>query len=341
MENIKQRKITPAFVNTMFIFMAMFYVGGSFVLGVIFSHIRETNEDFKLPIYMSLILSQLLIWVGMLIYMAIRRRNPFLKSDFILKMKVSKVLLNILLIVIFTFSVLPIVWFLNALTMMFVENAVAETSQAFLSYPLVVQLLVMAVMPGISEELLCRGAIFGGLKRHNILKAIIASGLFFGILHMNINQFAYATALGILFALLNEATGKIYSSMLSHYTVNSFSVVLSYIMEKVMKNLPQMQEQMNATQNNGAQTDGTSMVIVLIAFGIMAVAGAVIGFLLLWAIAAINGRVEHMKSIFKKGSVNPYAYEDEEESKSVFNWAFWLAVVLGFTYMIVTEFVIK
>ena len=63
-----------------------------------------------------------------------------------------------------------------------------------------------------------------------MLPAILLTGFLFGCMHMNLNQFIYAFALGIYLAFLVEATGSIFSSMIAHFTLNATSVVMSFLL---------------------------------------------------------------------------------------------------------------
>ena len=335
----KIRRITPSYMHLMFLFMLVFYELSAIGVGYLLRYIvKNVDENFSLNIVMSLLLSQILIWSGLLIYMLITRRNPFVKADFSFGSKPVKVFITVLLIPIFTFAIYPVVIFLNLLTMMFAENAVESVNAQFDGYSLLAQLIVMALIPAVSEELICRGALFGGLKRTRIFAAAVVSGLYFGILHLNINQFAYATFLGIMLALLNECTGYIYSSMLVHFLINAFSVVVTYFSSGRMAEAAE--ELAGESVQTGAQSIQAlpviTKIVALVMYGGMAVMGFALACTMLYVIAYVNDRQGHLKSIFRKGSDNPYS--DGQEKKRMVNVLFFVPVVLGLGYMIFTEY---
>lgn len=339
MENCKTvRKVTPGFANSMFLFTLIFFVLGSLGISIILKILK-----IKLGMIPSLVLSQALIWCGVLIYSLIGRRNPFVLSDFKIKTGPGKFILTAILAFVFTGCIMPTTWLLNLLSQFFVDNAMEEVTGGILSYSLPIQLLVIAVMPAVSEELLCRGAFFGGLKRTSILKGAIISGLFFGMLHLNINQFCYAAFLGIVLALLNEATGCIYTSMMAHFMINGTSVVLNWVMNNVSVFTEATNE---AEQVALSDLSIAQKLVYVIVYGVMAVIGLVMAALVLWGIMALNKRTAHFLGIFKKNAKNPYSYEEETEEgiqikkKSMFNVWFWVSVVLGFGYMILFEFIL-
>ena len=51
-------------------------------------------------------------------------------------------------------------------------------------------------------------------------KAALMSGLIFGLMHLNFNQFSYGFVLGVIFAAVVEASGSIYASMAIHFLIN-------------------------------------------------------------------------------------------------------------------------
>ena len=108
-----------------------------------------------------------------------------------------------------------------------------ESSNVFPGYTgLLISLLLTAVLPGFCEEFLHRGVLLSGLVKHcGVVQAIIWSSLCFGLMHMNVGQFFYATILGWVFGVTVLATGSLWSSMILHFINNALSVYLSYSRE--------------------------------------------------------------------------------------------------------------
>ena len=90
-------------------------------------------------------------------------------------------------------------------------------------------LFVMAVMPAFNEEFLCRGILYGAYRQRAKTTGIWLSALAFGLFHLNFNQMLYAVYLGIVLALMVEATGSIYTSMLMHFLLNGFNVTMNFM----------------------------------------------------------------------------------------------------------------
>ncbi len=129
------------------------------------------------------------------------------------------------------FCVDKVAEFINVLSQLFVPNEIGSYMVAFVQeYPFPVAFFVIAVTPAVCEELIYRGILYSGYRKSGKWLAIILTAFLFGIMHMNLNQFSYAFALGILFALINEMTGSMLPSMLLHLYVNGRSVVVLYVM---------------------------------------------------------------------------------------------------------------
>ena len=98
----------------------------------------------------------------------------------------------------------------------------------------VVNLLGLAILPAIFEELLFRGIILNGLKQHGKWVAIFGSAGLFALLHGNIGQLVYPFMLGIILGYVVYKTGNVLYSIIIHLINNTFSVVYTYI--DVLKN---------------------------------------------------------------------------------------------------------
>lgn len=86
-----------------------------------------------------------------------------------------------------------------------------------------------ACLPGLCEEILHRGLILNGCKKEGYTRyGLICSSILFGLLHLNILQFFYATILGFCMGLAVLATDSIWTGVICHFTNNFLSVYFSY-----------------------------------------------------------------------------------------------------------------
>ena len=89
--------------------------------------------------------------------------------------------------------------------------------------------LSVAILPALCEEFVHRGLILRGTS--NIIgfkRAIILSSILFGLMHLNISQFFYATILGILMGVVATMTRSIWPAVILHFSNNFINVFISY-----------------------------------------------------------------------------------------------------------------
>lgn len=104
-----------------------------------------------------------------------------------------------------------------------------EILTQFHQVPLLITLVLVAVLPGVCEELLFRGFLLHGLrKKLSPVSAIVIVGILFGAFHLDPYRFLPVTLLGILFGYLVLRTGSIITGMVAHSTNNGIAMLISY-----------------------------------------------------------------------------------------------------------------
>ena len=100
------------------------------------------------------------------------------------------------------------------------SNALSLRSKALLFIFILIEAPVL-------EELLFRGALFGGLtKIMPLWPAIVLSGFIFAVIHINAATLIPLWFLGIAFAWLYVHTGTLLAPMAVHFTFNAVNLVL-------------------------------------------------------------------------------------------------------------------
>jgi len=93
----------------------------------------------------------------------------------------------------------------------------------------IVAMVLIAVLPGICEEITHRGLLMRGFaSRVGILRAIMLSSVLFGLMHLNVVQAFYAMILGYLMALAVMATRNIWPAIIIHFMNNGFAVYFTF-----------------------------------------------------------------------------------------------------------------
>lgn len=93
---------------------------------------------------------------------------------------------------------------------------------------LLVSIFVIAVSAGICEEVLFRGVIMRGFERHGALKAIVITGLIFGLMHVDFQKLIGTMLLGVLIGFLVYRSNSLYCGIFAHFLNNAFATVTSY-----------------------------------------------------------------------------------------------------------------
>lgn len=103
-----------------------------------------------------------------------------------------------------------------------------QTAESIYTQELWQQYLVAAVLIPCMEELIFRGLIFRRMRTYSIFSlAALISAVLFGIYHMNLLQFLYATCLGLLLAYVYEQFRTILAPVLLHAAANAFSIFIT------------------------------------------------------------------------------------------------------------------
>lgn len=273
--------------NIFFMVLLAAYVGGSFIISLLTKYIF-------IPEYLLLASSQLLLLIPSIIFLA------FEKEFSISMIKWRRLGVgNILLVVLLAYLSTPLMTMLNLLSMQLSENHVNGMVLGMMENPFWINLFFIAILPAFCEEFIFRGIIFHSYRKAGVLKAAIVSGILFGLIHLNLNQFSYAFVMGVIFALLIEATGSILAPIIFHFIINGQSITLATLAFSAMS-VEEIALMEGVAENSFIELSGTSMGI-LILMGIILV--SIITFLailvFIW-IAKRSGRFYHIKNIFKK-----------------------------------------
>lgn len=101
-----------------------------------------------------------------------------------------------------------------------------SAAMQFSGQPIILLILTVVILGPIAEEIIFRWMIFGRIRYYFGSKwAILLSGLMFGIYHMNMIQFVFATFLGIGFAYLYDKSGNIYITIIAHMIINMIGII--------------------------------------------------------------------------------------------------------------------
>ena len=87
--------------------------------------------------------------------------------------------------------------------------------------------LTIGLVPAICEEWMFRGFFQRGLEGYGARRAVVLSGLLFGLFHFDFQRFAAQALLGLVIAYVVYRSGSILNGMLLHFLHNAGSVLIS------------------------------------------------------------------------------------------------------------------
>lgn len=245
----------------------------------------------------SILFTQGYLFVCAIIYLIIRKKRFTADLQF-KKYKISTFFLS--LVVLITAS--PMATVFNLISQFFAKN---NTSEAILEIseklPMWLGVMVVGCLPGFIEETIYRGIMYQAFRKRSVMTGIVVSALSFGLMHMNFNQILYAIYLGVVFALLVEATGSICSTMILHMLFNGMNTMYLYLLPKLLRFLSLFSKEVadmyldsngnvNMTELISNNPTTGQLMASLVIYLPLGVAGFVLTILLLKAIAKINGR---------------------------------------------------
>lgn len=88
-------------------------------------------------------------------------------------------------------------------------------------------MLYVCLIGPVMEEVMFRGVFLRRARRFGDQTAVIYSAVLFGLMHGNLTQFFYATAIGLILGYVAVSTNRLRYSILLHILVNSYSAYLT------------------------------------------------------------------------------------------------------------------
>lgn len=217
------KKLTLTGTNIMFLVFTVVFIFYQLVLGVI---LGTRINDY---IYVIVIINEFVMILGsVLIYSRIAKIN--IKEVFRFN---KPPLLPMLLIVFASVPAYFVASMLNNVLVYFLQfigDIPAQNIPIPQNIPeLLVGMLIIAVSPGICEEIMHRGLLLRAYEKRGSYKAVVIVSIFFGIFHFDITNFFGPVFLGLVIGYYVIRTNSIFAGMLAHFLNNAIAEILQYI----------------------------------------------------------------------------------------------------------------
>lgn len=240
-------------LSTWLIFQLIAILSGALFFDVGFQQITDVlnnSADITAINYQKYV--QSVISVGMFIvssllisFLISENMWDFLKANFFPGLLIS---LLVILVMVFTLPLSNFLTYLNNQLDMsslfpslqeYMENMESEAEKIFERFldqrgvvSLLVNILVIAVIPGIGEELLFRGVLQRVFIKwtKNVFTAVIITSLVFALLHFQFLSVLPRFILGIILGYIYVWTGSLWMPVLAHFANNAMAVIYYHYM---------------------------------------------------------------------------------------------------------------
>ena len=278
--------------NRLFLAIVILYI----LTTALLAFLAGRGVSLRLPVAVSLISGELVLLIPTAAYVACRRPKLWTVSE-----RWRLPLAAVPLLILTAYCILPLISLVNLVSMwLSQENAAASLLVPMQRLPLWASLLCVSALPGILEEFIFRGLLYGAYRTRRVWGAIFTSALLFGLMHMNLNQFCYAFVMGVVFCLLYEGTGSVLAPMLIHAVYNGNSVLMTYL----LSGSPSLEEAEGALLLEEALGGGPQMAATVITLTIIALLGLAAAGGLYVAVVRLCRRGPQVKLLFQRDSFN-------------------------------------
>lgn len=314
-----------------FLVLILLYVVSMFVLELL------ASKNIVMPTNLTLIYSELIILVPGIVYV-IKNKLSFKDDLGFRKIKIGTVFMAILL----SYLVTPVVSFVNVLSQLFVSNTMVQASDSLLEGSQIMVLFLAGIYGPLCEEIVFRGIFNNGyVKISSPMKAALVSGLLFGLMHMNLNQACYAFVLGLIFAIINRASGSIFTSAIIHMAINTSNMLMLMVVNAAYSKL-------GISIADAAESTRTESGMIYMLIAVYLVLAIVFGAICIPCVVWISkheGHYDELVAMFKKNNnisdENAIEEQGEEKVKLLINVPMIIAIVICFIMIFALNIIYK
>lgn len=228
-----------------------------------------------------------------------------------------------LLIILLAFICQPIMTFFSLISQFFFENEIGNFVTGIVDSPYIILLLLIAVLPAITEEITIRGVVLSGYEDKNIYLAASITGLLFGIMHLDPQQFLYAAVLGFVLALVVRITNSIFASALIHFLINGTSITLQKLLSLIPESTSVMDQATDVSLKSLAVSE---KIFIAIFYGLIALAFGIAAYFIIRKLAELNIR----RGIISRDELS---IKYNKSNERVFNIQFIAIIIVYLLYM--------
>lgn len=222
-------------------------------------------------IYIGLLITEYLI-VMLPTLLFLKSKGYSIKMNLRLNRISLKQAIMVIFIVIFSY---PIAVFFNFIALFLLDKLV-QVRQNPVPIPsnYLIGFLIIALTPGICEEVMFRGLIMSSYDKLGRRKAIIYSAILFGIFHFNAQNLVGPIFLGLLFGVISYKTNSLIAAIIGHTVNNTIALTIGYNINKFTGGMDPVMDEIVFPQ-------GSEAIMLIVALATLALIFAVIVYLLI------------------------------------------------------------
>jgi membrane protease YdiL (CAAX protease family) len=220
------RKITLTGANIVFFVFTIVFITYQVILAIVMQILGKNINDY---LYTIVLINEFVMILGpVLIYCLVKKIN--IKEVF----RFNKPgIIPMLLVAAISLPAYFVAALLNNVLIYFLQF-IGDLPATPIPVPqnlseLLVGILIIAVSPGICEEIMHRGFLLRAYEKRGSYKAAFIVSIYFGIFHFDITNFFGPVFLGLIFGYYAIRTNSIFPSMLAHFLNNTIAEILQFI----------------------------------------------------------------------------------------------------------------
>lgn len=243
--------------RVLLISIVLFLITGG-VVGAALSHVSSNN---KLSICILEIATYAALGLPIVIFSRLDLKGS---KDIILPRFNRKTIRNGIICAIVAYPLMLTTTYLTKITEIDSEMTSEQIEASMLGFSFLGNVIRMALVPAIVEELVFRSGLFGIYSKKNVLVGIFLSSIIFALLHCNLYQIPYALIGGIVFAYATHITNNAGTAVAAHFIINLISIITSYANDFLDRLCPNNVDSINAITTGLFMAGGVLMAGYLI-----------------------------------------------------------------------------
>ena len=216
-------------------FLYFVALSGLYILPLALGFLQLIFGNFLLPeinSVMQVMYYLLFIVIPLLVY---AKRHPSACADVMrinpLSVKTALLCTVAALIAVYLSQLLTVLWTI------LIESTIGTPPDTGFQIPttamgLGISIVTIAILPGVCEELLFRGAILGAWEIRGSKRAIVISSLWFMLMHGTIAGMPVQFLSGLMLGIIAVSTDSIFGGMVFHTVYNAATLILAYVLNQ-------------------------------------------------------------------------------------------------------------